>query len=88
LPGGVGTLEEVAEVLSWARLDLHVKPTIFLDPEGFWSPLLAQLDAMAAAGFLPAKALGLYTRVETPEAALAAVERARACGRCDGDVAA
>ena len=39
LPGGIGTLEELVEVVSWARLGLHRKPIIVLDINGFWSPL-------------------------------------------------
>ena len=38
LPGGIGTLEEAVEVLSWARLGLHSKPVAFLDEDGFWTP--------------------------------------------------
>jgi uncharacterized protein (TIGR00730 family) len=41
LPGGVGTLEEVVELLSWRRLDLHLKPVVFYSPNGFWEPLFA-----------------------------------------------
>ena len=39
LPGGVGTLEEVVELLSWRRLELHAKPVVFFNPDGFWRPL-------------------------------------------------
>ena len=39
LPGGIGTLEELIEVLSWARLGLHKKPLIVFNINGFWSPL-------------------------------------------------
>lgn len=39
LPGGIGTLEEVVELLSWRRLDLHAKPVVFYSPGGFWDPL-------------------------------------------------
>ena len=39
LPGGVGTLEEVVELLSWHRLNLHEKPVVFFNPRGFWQPL-------------------------------------------------
>lgn len=39
LPGGIGTLEEVVELLSWRRLDLHAKPVVFFSPNGFWAPL-------------------------------------------------
>ena len=37
-PGGVGTLEEVIELMSWRRLDLHTKPIVFADINGFWQP--------------------------------------------------
>ncbi len=39
LPGGIGTLEEIVELLSWRRLDLHAKPVVFYNPRGFWDPL-------------------------------------------------
>lgn len=39
LPGGIGTLEEVVEMLSWRRLELHAKPVVFYNPRGFWRPL-------------------------------------------------
>lgn len=41
LPGGIGTLEELVELLSWRRLGLHAKPIAFLNIEGFWDPLFA-----------------------------------------------
>lgn len=39
LPGGIGTLEEIVELLSWRRLDLHAKPVVFYNPRDFWRPL-------------------------------------------------
>ena len=39
LPGGIGTLEEIVELLSWQRLGLHDKPVVFYNPRGFWDPL-------------------------------------------------
>ncbi|MDB5441906.1 MAG: hypothetical protein JWP86_1952 [Phenylobacterium sp.] len=39
LPGGIGTLEEVVELLSWRRLELHTKPVVFYNPRDFWRPL-------------------------------------------------
>jgi uncharacterized protein (TIGR00730 family) len=45
LPGGIGTLEEIIELLSWRRLDLHRKPIVFHNPGGFWDPLFALLQA-------------------------------------------
>lgn len=52
LPGGLGTLEELAEVVSWAQLDLHSKPIGLLGPGGYWDGLLAWLDRAVAEGFI------------------------------------
>ncbi|MBA2720613.1 MAG: TIGR00730 family Rossman fold protein [Chloroflexi bacterium] len=52
LPGGLGTLEELAEVLSWAQLDLHAKPIGLLDVGGYFSALEAFLDRAVAEGFV------------------------------------
>jgi uncharacterized protein (TIGR00730 family) len=52
LPGGLGTLEELAEVLSWAQLDLHEKPIGLLDVVGYFAPLEAFLDHAVAEGFI------------------------------------
>jgi len=55
LPGGLGTLEEVAETISWTQLGLHDKPTGFLNVNGFFDPLRAQFDRMVEDAFvLPA----------------------------------
>jgi uncharacterized protein (TIGR00730 family) len=54
LPGGLGTLEELAEVLSWAQLELHAKPVGALDIGGFFRPFVAYLDHVAAEGFVAA----------------------------------
>lgn len=52
LPGGFGTLEEAAEILTWSQLGLHRKGLVFLDINGFWGPILHLFDHMAAEGFL------------------------------------
>jgi uncharacterized protein (TIGR00730 family) len=52
LPGGLGTLEELAEVLSWAQLDLHTKPIGLLDVGGYFAALEAFLDHAVAEGFV------------------------------------
>jgi uncharacterized protein (TIGR00730 family) len=52
LPGGIGTLEELFETLTWLQLGLHGKPVALLNCAGFWDPLLAFLDHMVAAKFL------------------------------------
>jgi uncharacterized protein (TIGR00730 family) len=52
LPGGLGTLEEMAEVLSWAQLDLHTKPIGLLDVGGYFDALGTFLDHAVAEGFI------------------------------------
>jgi uncharacterized protein (TIGR00730 family) len=52
LPGGVGTLEELVEVYTWAQLGLHRKPLGLLDVAGYYRPLTAFLDAAVDAAFL------------------------------------
>jgi hypothetical protein len=52
LPGGLGTLEELAEVTSWAQLGLHVKPIGLLDVAGYWDPLLIWVDRAVQEGFV------------------------------------
>ena len=52
LPGGYGTYDELMEILTWAQLKIHSKPCGLLNVEGFYDPLLAQLDLAVAEGFL------------------------------------
>ncbi|MFT3915502.1 MAG: TIGR00730 family Rossman fold protein [Anaeromyxobacteraceae bacterium] len=52
LPGGVGTLEELAEIMTWAILGMHAKPVGLLDVEGFYAPLVGFLDHAEREGFL------------------------------------
>ena len=51
LPGGIGTLEEIIELLSWVRLDLHRKPLIVYNVQGFWTPLIDLLHHVVDRGF-------------------------------------
>lgn len=52
LPGGIGTLEELVEMLTWAQLGRHTKPIAIADIDGFWQPLLDLLSHMMEKGFL------------------------------------
>jgi len=52
LPGGVGTLEELVEQLTWAQLGRHKKPIMIANIEGFWEPLCALLDHMEQLQFI------------------------------------
>jgi uncharacterized protein (TIGR00730 family) len=64
LPGGVGTLEEVVELLSWRRLDLHVKPVVFYNPRGFWDPLFALFQHTVDERLTPASFMGAWGVVD------------------------
>ena len=73
LPGGLGTLEELFEIITWRQIGYHAKPVALLNTAGFWEPLLAAVEAMAAAGFIygdPADVVAVY---DTPAEAVAAV---------------
>lgn len=52
LPGGIGTLEELTEQLTWIRLGRHAKPLVIVDIGGFWRPLLSLIAHMRNAGFI------------------------------------
>jgi len=52
LPGGVGTLEELVEQLTWSQLGQHAKPIVIADVEGFWTPFLKLLDHMRDQAFI------------------------------------
>jgi uncharacterized protein (TIGR00730 family) len=52
LPGGIGTLEELVEQMTWAQLGRHRKPILIADIRGFWEPLCALLDHMKKIGFI------------------------------------
>ena len=54
LPGGVGTLEEIVEQMTWAQLGRHKKPILLANIKGYWDPLLTLIDHMRAQQFLPA----------------------------------
>jgi hypothetical protein len=60
LPGGLGTLDEVGEVLTWAQLGIHAKPTVFVDPDGFWTGLLAWIDGAIARGYVAVPSRDFY----------------------------
>lgn len=51
LPGGLGTLDEAFEILTWKQLQLHDKPIVIADVDGYWRPLLGLIDHMVAQGF-------------------------------------
>ncbi len=52
LPGGIGTVEEIVEMMTWAQLGKHRKPMVFANINNFWQPMLSLLEHMTAEGFL------------------------------------
>ncbi|MEU9130946.1 TIGR00730 family Rossman fold protein [Kitasatospora sp. NPDC048540] len=77
LVGGLGTLDEVTEVLELKKHALHDKPVVVLDTEGFYAGLRTQLERMDAEGFLPRPLAELITFADTPAEALARLDRRR-----------
>ncbi len=59
LPGGIGTLEELVEQMTWAQLGRHKKPILIANINGFWDPLLSLLAHMRVQGLLPPPAKGV-----------------------------
>lgn len=73
LPGGVGTLEEVVELLSWRRLDLHAKPVVFYNPAGFWQPLFDLFQHTVDHRLTPPEFMQAWVAVERIEDVVAAL---------------
>jgi uncharacterized protein (TIGR00730 family) len=73
LPGGIGTLEEAVEMLSWARLGLHAKPMAFVDRDGFWEPFFDLIEHIIGGGFTPEEFRGSLVHATHPEEALGAL---------------
>jgi uncharacterized protein (TIGR00730 family) len=76
LPGGLGTLDELFEVWTTATLDLHHRPIVLLDPDGFYDGLLAWLSQLADTGFVRAAALARVSVAKSIGAALDEIESA------------
>ena len=80
LPGGIGTLEELVEQLTWAQLGRHEKPIILADIDGFWQPFLGLLGHMRDESFIRA---GLEVRFVTVNRAEDIVPAAEAAAKAD-----
>ena len=74
MPGGVGTLEEAIEILSWVRLGLHAKPVVFLNTKGYWSPLFELIDHSVRQGFTPEQFRTAFVEVRRVEEILPALK--------------
>jgi len=67
LPGGLGTLDELVEVVTWGQLGLHGKPVFLLAAEGYWDPLLEWVDSAVARGYVTQASRRLLQVVELAE---------------------
>ncbi|MDR1632406.1 MAG: TIGR00730 family Rossman fold protein [Dysgonamonadaceae bacterium] len=70
LPGGIGTLEELLEIITWKQLGLHSKPVVILNTNGFFDDLLRMLARAERELFIHHPHPPLWTVAETPEEAL------------------
>jgi uncharacterized protein (TIGR00730 family) len=86
LPGGIGTLDEMFEILSWRQLKLHEKPIFLVDIGGYWAPLLGLLGHIVEQGFAGPATLGLLQAVAGVPALLEALTRVPAAAPIDTEI--
>ena len=77
LPGGIGTLDEMVEIVTWKQLRRHDKPVLLVDPEDYWAPFQALIAHIVSHGFAPADTAALYQVVESVDALFAALAETR-----------
>ena len=73
LPGGFGTMDEIMEILTWRQIGLHTKPTFFLNPNGYWNPLLEMMDKAISEGFARPSNRDFYEVRDTLESLMEAI---------------
>ena len=76
LPGGIGTLEEIVEMMTWAQLGRHDYPIVLANIDGFWDPLIELLDHMIQAEFASSNVRGIYAVVDRVEDILPRIKAA------------
>ncbi|MBE7637436.1 TIGR00730 family Rossman fold protein [Sneathiella sp. P13V-1] len=74
LPGGLGTLDETFEMITWRQLKLHDKPIILVNYKDYWKPFMDLVHHMIKAGFVEAGALNYFTVVESLDDVLPAIK--------------
>jgi len=77
LPGGLGTLDETIEVLTWRQLGLHDKPIVVLNDGGCWDPLIQLVDSVIRGGFAGPEVTALFTAVDSVDEVFSALAAAR-----------
>lgn len=76
LPGGIGTLDEAFEIISWRQLRLHDKPVVLLDDDGYWAPFSALVRHIVEQEFAGQSVYDLFTPVSSVAGLFAAIEAA------------
>ncbi len=74
LPGGLGTLDETFEILTWKQISLHDKPVMLLNMDGYWTPWLALVDNIVKEGFARPGVKSFYEVVDTVDDVLARLQ--------------
>ena len=74
LPGGLGTLDELMEILTWKQLQIHISPIIILDVDGYWGPLRLLFQDIIDGGFAHPKALDLFSIVDSVDGVFDAID--------------
>jgi len=85
LPGGIGTVEEIIEIMTWAQLGHHRKPIVFGNVAGFWNPMVTLLDHMRGEGFIHTGHLVQPLVVDAPEAIVPTILVAAASDNAPAD---
>ncbi|QXM24099.1 LOG family protein [Elioraea tepida] len=75
LPGGVGTLDEALEMITWYDIGLSRKPTLFIDVDGFWRDFVRMMEGLRARGVLRPEVEGAWSVLPDVPAALEAVAK-------------
>ena len=75
MPGGCGTLDEFFEIFTWAQINLHTKPVILMNINGFYDALLAHFDKMIEEGFVPEDHRALFQVANNVEEVLALLNK-------------
>ena len=75
LPGGIGTMEEAVEIMSWLRMRLHAKPIVFLSSDGYWQPIVDMMLHTVEKGFSPEWMTAEILRADTVDDAMKLIQQ-------------